>query len=123
MQVHVTSGNYSIIASGEVFLFNPYEDLKIKIDDGDEFQLSIVMKFTEDSSVKYDIKTDVEDDSLVINCINFNSIGTGLKRPAHIADADEKKVYFMFSSSYLGDTNEKARSVKYTVFWENKVKE
>ena len=110
MQVHLSSGNFSILASGEAFLFGPYEDLTIQIDDGNEFQVKIVMKFTEDASGDYD--------SLVITCVNFSSIGTGLKRPAHIADVNGKKVYFMFSSSYLGDKEDKARSVKYTVFWE-----
>lgn len=118
MQVHLSSGNYSIIACGESFLFGSYEDLTIQVDDGDAFQIKIIMKFTEDSSGEHDIKTDVEDDSLVITCVNFSSRGTGLKRPAHIADVNGKKVYLMFSSSYLGDKEDKSRSVKYTVFWE-----
>ena len=118
MQVHLSSGNYSIIASGESFLFGPYEDLSIQVDDRNDFQVKIIMKFTEDASGEHDIKTDVENDSLVITCVNFSSMGTGLKHPAHIADVNGKKVYFMFSSSYLGDKEDKARSVKYTVFWE-----
>ncbi len=118
MQVHLSSGSYSIIASGESFLFGPYEDLKIQVDDGNEFQVKIILKFTEDTSGEYDINTNVENDSLVITCVNFRSMGTGLKRPAHIADVNGKKVYLMFSSSYLGDKEDRARSVKYTVFWE-----
>lgn len=118
MQVNLSSGNYRIITSGETFLFGPYEDLTIQIDDGSEFLVKIIMKFTEDASGEHDISTDVENDALVITCVNFSSMGTGLKRPAHIADANGKKVYLMFSSSYLGDKENKARSVKYTVFWE-----
>lgn len=118
MQVNLSSGNFRIIASGEMFLFGPNEDLRIEIDDGNEFQVKIIMKFTEDASGEHDISTDIVNDSLVITCVNFSSMGTGLKRPAHIADVDGKKVYFMFSSSYLGDKEDKARSVKYTVFWE-----
>lgn len=118
MQVNLSSGNCRIIASGESFLFGPYEDLVIQVEDGDEFQVKIVMKFTEDDSGEHDINTAVENDSLVITCVNFSSMGTGLKRPAHIADVNGKKVYFIFSSGYLGDKEEKARSVKYTVFLE-----
>lgn len=118
MQVHLSSGNYSILASGESFLFGPYEDLTLRIDDGNEFQVKIVMRFTEDASGNYDINTDVENDCLVITCVNFSSMGAGLKRPAHIADVNGKKVYFMFSSSFLGNKENRARSVKYTVFWE-----
>ena len=45
MQVHLSSGNYSIIASGESFLFGPYEDLTIRVDDGKGFHVEIIMKF------------------------------------------------------------------------------
>ena len=123
MQVRLSSGNYSILASGESFLFGPYEDLAIQIDDGNEFQIKIVMKFREDTSGEQEINTDVQNDSLVITCVNFSSMSTGLKRPAHIADVNGKKIYFMFSSSCLGEKEDKTRNVKYTVFWENKMKE
>lgn len=118
MQVRLSSGNYSIIASGEAFLFGPYEDLTIQVDDGNEDQVRIVMKFQEDESGEQDIKTDIVDDSLIMTCVNFSSMGSGLKRPAHIADVDGKAVYFIFSSSYFGDKEEKIRIVKYTIFME-----
>lgn len=118
MQSHLSSGNYSIIASGESFLFGPYEDLTIQIDDGNEFQLSVVMKFTEDASGERDIITSVENDALVITCVNFSGMELGGKRPVHIADINEKKVYFMFSSSCLGAKEDMCRSVKYSIFWE-----
>lgn len=118
MQVHLSSGNYDIIASGETFLFAPYEDLTIQIDDGNEFQVELIMKFTEDTSRERGIYPVVVNDSLVITCANFNGMGTGLKRPAHIAEIYGKDVYFMFSFSYLGDKEDKSISVKYTVFWE-----
>ena len=118
MQVRLSSGNYDIIASDEAFLFDPFEDLMIQVDDGGEVLLRIVLKFQKEPSGERDIKTDIEDDSLVITCINFDGIGTGLRSPTHIADVDGKKVYFIFSSSYFGDDKSGSRSVKYTVFRE-----
>lgn len=118
MQVNLSSGSFRIIASGETFLFGPDEDLIIEIDDGDEFQVKIIMKFSNDSSGKRDISTDVVNDALVINCVNFSSKGTGSKHPVHIANVNGKKVYFMFFSSCFGEKENKPRSVKYTVFWE-----
>lgn len=118
MQVRLSSGNYNIIASGESFLFGPFEDMIIQVNDGDEDQVRIVLRFTEDASDERDIKTDVVDDSLVITCVNFSSMGTGLKHPAHIANVNGKAVYFIFSSNYFGDKEDKARSVKYTIFME-----
>ena len=118
MQVRLSSGKYDIIASGEAFLFGPLEDLTIEVNEKKESLVKIVLKFTENASGNLDIQTDVLDDSLVITCINFSSMGTGLKSPAHIADVNGKEVYFMFYSSFLGDMENQARSVKYTVFWE-----
>lgn len=118
MHAHLSSGNYNIVASGETFLFDPNEELTIHIDDGNVFQVRIVLKFVENVSGEGDISTNIENDSLIITCVNFSSVGEGLKRPAHIADVNGKKVYFMFSSSYLGNKEDKARSIKYTVFWE-----
>lgn len=123
MQVYLSSGKYDIIASGETFLFGPFEDLTIEVNDGNEALVRIILKFVENSSCDRGIETDIANDSLVITCINFSSLGTGLKCPTHIADVNGKEVYFMFSSSYLGEKEDKARSVKYTVFWKNKMKE
>lgn len=91
MQVRLRSGNYDIIANGTVFLFAPYEGLTIQADDGNAFQVKIVMKFTEDASDERDIKTDVAEDALIITCVNFNGMAVGLKSPTHIADVNEKK--------------------------------
>jgi len=116
MQFHLSSGEYNIIASGDTFLFGPSEDLTIQINDDSVSPLRITLRFLEDSSAEKDIHTDIENDSLVITCMNFHGIGTGLKRPTHIADIDGKPVYFIFSSNYLGDKNTPIRSVKFTFF-------
>lgn len=115
MQVHLTSGNNDVIANGEAFLFDPYGDLTIQVDDGNGFQVKIVMKFTEDHLGERKIETDVENDSLIITCVNFSGVGTGVRRPTQIADVNGKKVFFLFSTDCTGD-DEKIRSVKYTVF-------
>ena len=118
MQVHLSSSKYDIIASGEAFVFEPCGDFTIQIDKGIKTLVRIVLKFVENASGERDIETDIIDDSMVITCINFSGMGTGLKGPTHIANVNGKEVYFMFSSSYLGDVKNKTRSVKYTVFLE-----
>lgn len=116
MQVHLSSGNYDILASGETFLFGPDEDLTIQVRERNTESLKIVMRFTKNASGKRDIQTEIAEDALVIRCINFTGLSASLKHPAHIADIDGKEVYFMFSSSFSGE--KKVRSVKYTVFRE-----
>ena len=118
IQVLLSSGDYNIVANGESFLFGPSEDLTLQIIDGNELLLKVIMKFKDDDSGERDINTVIMDDSLVINCINFSGLGTGLKNPTHIASINKKKVYLMFSSSSLGNKENKSRSVKYTVYME-----
>lgn len=116
MQVHLSSENYDILASGEAFLFKPDADLTIQILEDDGEELKIVMKFTEDASGKQAIQSDVTEDSLIIRCINFTGLDMGLRCPAHIAEIDGKEVSILFSSKCSGE--KKVRSVKYTVFRE-----
>lgn len=116
MQVHMSSGNYDILASGEAFLFGPDADLTIQILEDDGEELKIVMKFSEDASGKRDIQSDVTEDSLVIRCVNFTGLDMSLKRPTHIAEIDGKEVFLLFSSTCSSE--KMVRSVTFTVFRE-----
>ena len=118
MKVHLSSGKYDILASDVAFLFGPFEDLTIAINENDAELIRIVLKFSENTSGERDVVTEVLDDSLIINCVNFNGMETGLKSPAYIADIDGKAVYFMFASTSRGSKDGMSRSVKYTVFRE-----
>lgn len=118
MQASLSSGKYDIIASGETFLFAPLGDLTIQLNEESKTQIRVVLKFIEDNSGNFDIYNDIVDESMVITCANFNGVGTGLKHPVHIADTDGKAIYLMFSSTLLGNEENKTRSVKYTLFQE-----
>ena len=118
MQVNLGSGNYSIIANGETFLFHPYDDLTLEVNNGVENLLRIILHFQDDPSGERSIKTNIIDDAMVITCINFNGSGTGLKQPSHIANINGKSVYLIFVSNYFGDAEEPNRIVRYTIFME-----
>ena len=119
MRVGQSSGNYRIIASGDTFLFDPWEDLSINIENEEGLQIKVVMKFANDEKKEHRVETAIVEDSLVMTCYNFDSLGTGLKRPTHIADVDDKAVFMLFSSQYIGNKDQGTRSVKYTIFLEN----
>ena len=118
MQVAMSSGNYDIIANDEAFLFGPNEDLTVQVIDESELLVRIVLKFVENDSGEFDIYNDIVDESLIITCVNFDGLGTGLKRPVHIADSNGKEIYFMFSSTLHRNMENRIRSVKYTLFRE-----
>ena len=119
MQITLSSGNYNIIDSGQVFLFGENEELKIDVAANDNFQFSMIVKFASDESNNQQIKKEVVESSIVFTCLNFNDMGTGFSKPLSIAKVDGKEMFFMFWSYLEGaEEAEKARSIKYTIFFE-----
>jgi hypothetical protein len=115
MQISLSSDNYSIVSSGQAFLFGADKDLKINILEDNGNESAIVLEFKQDASGEQRIEQDIKDDTLTLNCFNFNDAGTGLTVPVNIGEIDGHKVFLMFWSSVEGK-NGKVRSVKYTLF-------
>lgn len=118
MQVDLSSGGYNIVASGDVFLFHESNELTIKVTGNDGFDVCVALKFLNDESGEQKIQRDILKDGLVLSCYNFGGDGTGLSRPAYIADVNNKKVFLIFWMYEEGIKERKARSVKYTLFYE-----
>lgn len=120
MQVNLSSGNYNIIDSGQVFLFHPDEDLRIEIVVNKDFELSIVMQFVEDASSEQRIDTEMSGNTMRLCCINFIDKGTGLGFPVKIGIIEGKELFMTFWAYLEGKDEQpgKARSVKYTLFLE-----
>lgn len=116
MQVSLSSGNYHIISSGQTFLFGLDKDLRLIITADNHFQFSIVLKFEEDSSNERRIDTKINGDTIILNCFNFDDMGTGLTKPLSIAQVEGKEIFFIFWSYLEGAERGKVRSVKYTIF-------
>lgn len=117
MRILLRSGNYDIIANGETYLFQNSDDFAIQISDDAGWDLSIVLSFIDDSG-EMDIRSEVEEDTLIISCLNFNGRNMGLKQPTHIADVDNRALYLMFTTDLVVKNGYKIRSVKYTIFLE-----
>ena len=118
MQVDLTSGGHRIIASGDVFLFGESNELTIKVAGDDSFDVRVTLEFLSDESTEHKIKRSIVDNSLILSCYNFGGDGTGLSRPAYIADVTGKGVFLMFWMYEEGIKERKAKSVKYTLFYE-----
>lgn len=119
MQIRLSSGNYNIIESGQVFLFGENEVLEMDVAVNEHFQFSLNMKFVTDATNTQEIKKEVKESTIFFTCSNFHDMGTGFMKPHSIAKVDGKEMFFMFWS-YLEGTEEKGRvrSVKYTLFLE-----
>lgn len=118
MQVRLSSGEYNIVNSGQTFLFGEDKDLTIDIIANDNFEFSITLKFLKDTSGEQRIESEIIENAIIISCINFDDIGTGLISPVRIAAIDGKELYIMFWSYLKGQEEGKVRSVKYTIFYE-----
>lgn len=118
MQVRLSSGDYTIIASGETFLFEEFGDLTIRAEDETGPQFTLVLKFLDEPG-EHNVQTEVQEDSLVAFCRGFKPSGTGLTGPVHFATIEEKKFYLMFWSQCFGGKEGRTRSVKYTIFSES----
>lgn len=120
MQVRLSSQKREIISHGTVFLFDENGDLTLDIGVENSFKLILTINFAEDISHKQRIETNLSENHLTIECINFAAEGTGLTTPLEIARIDGKKLYFMFWA-YLEGSKEKkskARKVEYTLYRE-----
>ena len=118
MQVSLSSGGYDIIDSGHIFLFGEDKDLKMDITANNGFEISLILKFSKDTSNEQKIQKDISENTIILTCINFQNEGTGLATPVRIAAIDGKELYLMFWSYLEGKDEIKSRSVKYTLFYE-----
>ena len=119
MQINLSSGNYNIINSGQVFLFGEKEPFKIDVISDEDFRFSILLKFMKDNSGKIGMTQEHEENTIIYTCINFQDNGAGVVQPLKIATVGGKQLFFMFWS-YLEGVPEKkqVRSIKYTIYSE-----
>lgn len=120
MLISLSSGNYDIVASGQVFLFSKDDDFRIDIQADKGFTFSLTLNFVEDESAKRDMQVKTHENEIVLTCLNFENTGAGLKEPVKLAEIDGRGLYFVFWSYLEGKAS---RSVKYTIFAEKSEKE
>ena len=118
MQIQFSSGNFDIVSHGQTFLYSE-SDLRISIGADNHFSFCIVMNFTKDDSKEgYHIDAKTNDNTISLNCINFQDDGTGFFQPIEVATINNRKLYFAMWSVMQGDKKGKIRSVMYTFFYE-----
>ncbi|MBQ7099139.1 MAG: hypothetical protein IJO05_05410 [Oscillospiraceae bacterium] len=119
MQVRLSSGNYDIIASNEVFLYKDCNELTFQINDDDDSRSQLIMRFLQDETRKS--RVDVEPDGdyvLILSCFNFfDRFAMGLKEPLLIGESMSKNVYLIFSTKQH-DKQALVRSVRFTLYRE-----
>ena len=116
MQINLSSGEYSIVSSGQTFLFGLDENLKIDIVSESNFDFSVILEFQQDSSNEQRIDQKSDGNVMTLTCHNFHSEGTGLAKPMELAQVDGKTLLLMFWSYIEGEGGRGVRNVTYTIF-------
>ena len=119
MEITMSSGNYKIVDSGQVFLFREDDELRMDVDTKKDFAFTIIFKFIKDDTKEMKINTKIVENSMILTCLNFKDTGTGFSMPVSIAKIEGKEVFLMFWSYLEGDNESvRVRSIKYTIFIE-----
>lgn len=120
MKVTLHSSDYDIVNHGTVFLFEENSDLTFDIDTENGFKFKLILKFVEQDNSEQVINRVIQNNVIIMECVNFLSSGTGTSTPIEIAKSQNKKIYIMFWTYLEGDVlgQRKSRSVKYTLFME-----
>lgn len=121
MKVALSSDGYSIVSSGQVFLFGADKTLEIHVQADNGFEFGVILKFVTDDSEKYRVDKSMDDNRITLTCVNFEDSGTGLSRPVRLARIDDKELFLMFWSYLEGADHGKVRSVKYTIFMQEQL--
>ena len=80
MQISISSGNYNIVDSGQVFLFGESHDLKIEVDTNKDFAFSMVFDFWNDGTEEIKIENKVVGQEIVFDCYNFDDKNSRSKK-------------------------------------------
>lgn len=121
MKVALSSDGYSIVSSGQVFLFGSDKDREIHVQADNGFEFGVILKFVTDDSERYRVDKSMDDNRITLTCVNFEDSGTGLSRPVRLARIDDKELFLMFWSYLEGADHGKVRSVKYTIFMQEQL--
>jgi hypothetical protein len=94
VNISLSSGGMTIVAAGEVFLFNNQVDILFRLQERD-WRLDLKLYFLSDVSERSQIKCEKYNGRLHMFCYNFEPAGSPCKFYP-VGKIDGKTVYFMF---------------------------
>lgn len=110
------SGNYKILDSNTVFLYDIKGDLEIKVSTGETHWFDLILEFKEDGKER-DLKREIraKEKKVILHCYNFEMTGTGTNSAIELMMANGKTVYMHF---WVYRPTKTTRKVEYTLFVE-----
>ncbi len=120
--IEVHSGNYSLVDSNSIILFDPNIPLEIEEMFDDSFRVTIRFLIEKDDAnpgqhISVNVKTDTN--TVEYLCLNFDSpFGTGTVKPIEMGVFNEKKIYIHFWIYLLGQHDKVSRKLEYSIWKE-----
>lgn len=114
MDIKISTGDYKILKSGSVILFNEDSQMNMEIAATPTFIFNIILKFTSDSEKSQRLEKTTSENTIIYTCYNFNDLGTGTTEALSIATVANKEWYLHFWVYKLSDKG--PRKVEYTIF-------
>ena len=117
MDFNKFSGNYEIVDSATLFMFDSESNLKISVKCSETFSFNVVFKFVKTATKESNLRVNVEGSNIVMMCENFdNSLGSGPVKAIELATHEGKKLYIKFYVYALGQGDTK--KLDYNIFRE-----
>lgn len=113
MEIKLSTNNHNILTSGIVFTHERSSDINIEVKADNGFSFTVVLKFSENNIKERDLKKEIIGNTIVFNCINFDSFGAGTTTPISLATVGGKEWFMHFWAYQMGDMG--PRKVEYTI--------
>lgn len=123
MIIDISTGEYKVLETDTIYLFEPYSDLKLHFETAyAEFVFDVKLLFITDKENKMQkVKKEVNGNEIVFEFTNFdNPFGSGTTKPIELATINDKKIYIHIWIYAVAkeENNVITRKVEYTVFME-----
>ena len=95
IEVNLKSNDVNIITSGTAMTFNKGADLRISLRLANDFFLSVVFQFEDNSALdKPELQITTSGNNIKLTCVNFNDfIGVGTVKPLKLAQYEYNDIY------------------------------
>lgn len=114
MQLNISTNGYKILSGGDILSYDVNSEVNFDIIADNGFKFSIVLKFLQEENKEQRLNKNVQNNTIIFECVNFNPLGTGTITPLSLATVDGKEWFFHFCVFSTSDKG--PRRIIYNIF-------
>ncbi|HJB15536.1 MAG TPA: hypothetical protein IAA05_05770 [Candidatus Blautia excrementipullorum] len=113
MQLDISTNGYKVLSSGEILSYTTDSEVSFDIAAESGFTFSIVLKFLQEANKEQKLNKNIQNNTIIFECVNFSPLGTGTISPLSLATVSGKEWFFHF---WVFSTSDKGpRRVVYSI--------